>query len=93
MRDGSLYAFKGLAGKLGPIGVHAALLLCLFGTSWSGLGTLKGTVMCPEVRGWQLCGGRKAKQPVALSPAIRGGLVPASAGAAWRLGGNRQGAI
>lgn len=50
MKDGSLYGFKGLAGKLGPIGVHAALLLCLFGTAWSGFGTLKGTVMCPEVR-------------------------------------------
>lgn len=50
VKDGSLYGFKGLAGKLGPIGVHAALLLCLFGTAWSGFGTLKGNVMCPEVR-------------------------------------------
>mmetsp|Transcript_7898 Transcript_7898/g.16927 ORF Transcript_7898/g.16927 Transcript_7898/m.16927 type:complete len:578 (-) Transcript_7898:1713-3446(-) len=44
----SLYAFKGLAGKLGPIGVHAALLLILFGAAFSGVGGLKGTVMCPE---------------------------------------------
>jgi hypothetical protein len=49
LKDGALYAFKGLAGKVGPIGVHAALLLSLAGTAWSGLGTLKGTVMCPEV--------------------------------------------
>ncbi|GLC35607.1 copper chaperone [Pleodorina starrii] len=48
LKDGSLYGFKGLAGKLGPIGVHAALLLCLFGTAWSGFGTLRGSVMCPE---------------------------------------------
>ena len=31
LRDGSLYAFKGLAGKLGPIGVHAAMLLVMAG--------------------------------------------------------------
>ncbi len=33
LRDGSLYAFKGLAGKLGPIGVHAAMLLVMAGAS------------------------------------------------------------
>jgi hypothetical protein len=47
-RDGQLYAFKGLAGRLGPIGVHVALLMCLFGTGYSGFGGWKGTVMCPE---------------------------------------------
>lgn len=31
LREGSLYAFKGLAGKLGPIGVHAAMLLIMGG--------------------------------------------------------------
>ncbi len=31
LRDGGLYAFKGLAGKLGPIGVHAAMLLIMAG--------------------------------------------------------------
>ena len=30
-RGGSLYAFKGLAGRLAPIGVHAALLLIMAG--------------------------------------------------------------
>jgi cytochrome c biogenesis protein len=34
MQDGQLYAFKGLAGRLGPIGVHVALLMCLFGTAY-----------------------------------------------------------
>ena len=51
MQKGSLYAFKGLAGRLGPIGVHAALLLVLGGTSYSGFGGYKGSVMTPEVRG------------------------------------------
>ncbi len=31
LKGGSLYAFKGLAGKLGPIGVHAAMLLIMAG--------------------------------------------------------------
>ena len=47
--DGTrLYAFKGLAGRLGPIGVHAALLLTLFGTAYSGFGGWRGTAMVPE---------------------------------------------
>lgn len=52
LKDKSLYAFKGLAGRFAPIGVHAALLLILVGTSYSGLGGFKGTVMCPEVGSW-----------------------------------------
>jgi cytochrome c biogenesis protein len=43
-----MYAFKGLAGRLGPIGVHAALLLTLFGTAYSGFGGWRGTAMVPE---------------------------------------------
>lgn len=31
LKDGQLYGFKGLAGKLGPIGVHASMLLCMVG--------------------------------------------------------------
>lgn len=31
LKDGQLYGFKGLAGKLGPIGVHASMLLCMLG--------------------------------------------------------------
>ena len=31
MRGGSIYAFKGLAGKFAPIGVHAAMLLVMAG--------------------------------------------------------------
>ncbi|KAF8066257.1 CCS1 [Scenedesmus sp. PABB004] len=47
-QGGRLYAFKGLAGRLGPIGVHAALLLVLGGTAYSGFGGWKGTAMVPE---------------------------------------------
>jgi cytochrome c biogenesis protein len=28
LQDGQLYAFKGLAGRLGPIEVHISLLMC-----------------------------------------------------------------
>lgn len=48
LQDGELYAFKGLAGRLGPIGVHVALLMCLFGTAYSGFGGWKGSAICPE---------------------------------------------
>lgn len=48
LQGGALYAFKGLAGKVGPIGVHVALLLTLAGTAYSGFGGWKGSVMVPE---------------------------------------------
>ena len=43
----SLYAFKGLAGRLGPIGVHASMLAIMAGVAVGGLGGYKGSVMVP----------------------------------------------
>lgn len=43
----SLYAFKGLAGRLGPIGVHASMLAIMAGVAIGGLGGFKGSVMVP----------------------------------------------
>lgn len=43
----SLYAFKGLAGRLGPIGVHASMLAIMAGVAIGGLGGYKGSVMVP----------------------------------------------
>lgn len=43
----SLYAFKGLAGRLGPIGVHASMLAIMLGVAIGGLGGFKGSVMVP----------------------------------------------
>ena len=37
VRDTSLYAFKGLAGKYGPLGVHASMLAVMAGESPNGL--------------------------------------------------------
>ncbi|KAK9825449.1 hypothetical protein WJX81_001648 [Elliptochloris bilobata] len=48
VRDGALYAFRGLGGKLGPIGVHAAMLAIMAGVAYGGLCGLKGSVMVPE---------------------------------------------
>jgi cytochrome c biogenesis protein len=42
-----LYAFKGLAGKLGPIAVHASLLLTLAGTAVGALGGCRGQALAP----------------------------------------------
>ena len=35
VRDGALYAFRGLGGKLGPIGVHAAMLAIMGGAHFT----------------------------------------------------------
>ncbi|KAG2443724.1 hypothetical protein HXX76_002070 [Chlamydomonas incerta] len=75
VKDGSLYGFKGLAGKLGPIGVHAALLLCLFGTAWSGFGTLKGNVMCPEGQDFQVASFLQPSSPIANMPASASNVI------------------
>ncbi|KAK3268513.1 copper chaperone, partial [Cymbomonas tetramitiformis] len=48
MSKSKLYAFKGLAGRLAPIGVHASLLFVLFGTSYSALACLNGSTMTPQ---------------------------------------------
>jgi cytochrome c biogenesis protein ResB len=46
--QGKLYGFKGLVGKLGPIGVHASLLAIMAGVAYGGLGGFKGSAMIPE---------------------------------------------
>lgn len=44
----SLYAFKGLAGRFAPIGVHIALLLVMAGGTLSASGSFRGSVMVPQ---------------------------------------------
>ena len=48
LKDGALYAFKGLGGKLAPIGVHASMLLALGGIVIGILGGFSGSAMIPE---------------------------------------------
>lgn len=49
MGDGStLYGFKGLGGKLAPIGVHASMIFTMLGIVWGIVGGYQGTAMIPE---------------------------------------------
>lgn len=44
----SLYAFRGLAGRFAPIGVHLALLLIMGGGTLSASGSFRGSVTVPQ---------------------------------------------
>ncbi|GAV67110.1 ResB domain-containing protein [Cephalotus follicularis] len=44
----SLYAFKGLAGRFAPIGVHLAMLLIMAGGTLSATGSFRGEVTVPQ---------------------------------------------
>lgn len=48
MKGPSLYAFKGLAGRFAPIGVHLALLLVMVGGTLSAAGSFRGSVTVPQ---------------------------------------------
>lgn len=45
---GALYSFKGLAGRLAPIGVHASMLAILGGVAWGGIAGFKGSMLAPQ---------------------------------------------
>ncbi|CAI9765529.1 unnamed protein product [Fraxinus pennsylvanica] len=48
LKGPSLYAFRGLAGRFAPIGVHLALLLVMAGGALSATGSYKGSVTVPQ---------------------------------------------
>lgn len=48
LKGPSLYAFKGLAGRFAPIGVHLALLLVMSGATISAAGSFRGSVTVPQ---------------------------------------------
>lgn len=43
-----LYAYKGLAGRFAPIGVHLAMMLIMVGGTLSATGSFRGTVTVPQ---------------------------------------------
>ncbi|XP_078430528.1 cytochrome c biogenesis protein family [Wolffia australiana] len=47
-RGPCLYAFKGLAGRFAPIGVHLAMLLVMAGATVSATGSFRGSVNVPQ---------------------------------------------
>ncbi|KAF3779005.1 Cytochrome c biogenesis protein [Nymphaea thermarum] len=48
LKGPSLYAFKGLAGRFAPIGVHIAMLLIMAGGTLSAVGSYRGSVTVPQ---------------------------------------------
>ncbi|KAI9124218.1 hypothetical protein K1719_005518 [Acacia pycnantha] len=48
LKGPSLYAFRGLAGRLAPIGVHVAMLLIMAGGTFSAAGSFRGSVTVPQ---------------------------------------------
>ena len=43
-----MYAFRGMAGRFAPIGVHLAMLLIMGGATLSATGSFKGSVTVPQ---------------------------------------------
>lgn len=43
-----MYAFKGLAGRFAPIGVHLAMILIMIGATLSATGSFRGSVNVPQ---------------------------------------------
>lgn len=48
LKGPSLYAFKGMAGRFAPIGVHLAMLLIMAGGTLSAAGSFRGSVTVPQ---------------------------------------------
>lgn len=48
LKGPSLYAFKGLASRFAPIGVHLAMLLIMAGGTLSAAGSFRGSVTVPQ---------------------------------------------
>ena len=71
-RSGRLYGFKGLVGKLAPLGVHAALLLSMAGFLGSALGGSVGSAMVPEGASFVLSDALRPASPLASLLAPRG---------------------
>jgi len=78
IQDGALYAFKGLAGRIGPIGVHASMLAVMAGIVVGAAGGYTGTAMIPE--------GGEALVGTLLRPASPLARPPAGADAVLEVG-------
>jgi len=68
VQNEQLYAFKGMAGRLAPLGVHLALLLVLGGTAASGFGTFRGSTMIPEGQEFVAAGAMRAASSLGRLP-------------------------
>ena len=66
----TMYAFKGLIGRLAPIGVHAALLFTLGGAAYSGLGGLSGSIMVPDGSSFEISSGLTRGSLLSSMPSV-----------------------
>lgn len=64
----SLYAFKGLAGKVGPIVVHASLLLTIAGAAAGALGGWRGNALVPVGGEFAVIEAISPASPVSVPP-------------------------
>jgi cytochrome c biogenesis protein len=69
VQDGALYGFKGLGGKLGPIGVHASMLAVMAGIVVGSVGGFSGSVMIPEGGDSLVASSLRPFSPIAQLPA------------------------
>ena len=85
--EGALYGFKGLAGRLGPIGVHASMLAILGGVAWGSVSGYKGSVMVPQDSDFLTASALRPASPFAQLPAgiILPSLQPPTASPAVSL--------
>lgn len=77
LKESAMYAFKGFAGKIGPIGVHASMLLVMAGIVIGALGGYTGDAMITE-------GGEALVAPM-LRPASPFSWTPAGASAVLKV--------
>lgn len=63
-----MYAFKGFAGRVGPIGVHASMLAIMAGVAWGGLSGWKGSAMAPQGSEFLLADALRPASPLARLP-------------------------
>ena len=66
--DGAMYAFKGLAGRFAPIGVHASMLGILAGVAWGSAAGYKGSVMAPQGGEFITASALRPASPLAQPP-------------------------
>ncbi|GJN23179.1 hypothetical protein PR202_gb10806 [Eleusine coracana subsp. coracana] len=66
----SLYAFKGLAGRYAPIGVHLAMLFIMAGATLSATGSFKGSVDVPQGLNFVIGDVMKPKGVLSIAPDV-----------------------
>lgn len=66
----SLYAFKGLAGRFAPIGVHIAMIFIMAGATLSATGSFKGSVDVPQGLNFVIGDVMKPKGVLSFAPDV-----------------------